>query len=331
MRAGGGETASPDTSAPETRRLDYEVVDVFTAHPFAGNPLAVVYGADELSSEQMLALATEFNLSETTFPLALTPADEAAGADYRLRIFTPGGEVPFAGHPTLGTAWALRARGDLGDGDVTQACGSGLIRVRLPSDRSRAVELSAAPRDAARELSPTEVAAAVGLVGLTVDDIAGPAHLAGCGLTWLYLRVSAEAVSRARPSGVRLAEVAIDRSGLTDPLDGVDVYAVAPGSTRVVDDGLHIFSRVFVPGFGIAEDPATGSAAVGLGLVLVAAGLASAEGQTSYRIEQGVEMGRPSLLSGRVDAAGGVARLAHVAGHVVPVAAGTIAVPAPQP
>ncbi|MBA2560722.1 MAG: PhzF family phenazine biosynthesis protein [Propionibacteriales bacterium] len=324
--------ADPLETAPRVEgdigdgRLGYEVVDVFTARAFAGNPLAVVYGADRLSSEQMLSLATEFNLSETAFPLALTPADREAGADYRVRIFTPGGEVPFAGHPTLGTAWALRARGDIGGGDVTQACGAGLIAVHLPSDHTRPVALSAVARDAARELTPTEVADVVPLVGLTVDDVAGPAHVAGCGLTWLYLRVSPEAVSRARPSSTRLCEVSLNQSALTDPLDGIDVYAVAARPAAAGDD-LQVFSRVFVPGLGIPEDPATGSAAVGLGLALVAAGLAAADGQTSYRIEQGVEMGRPSLLIGRVEASNGLGRRAHVAGRVVPIATGTIAVP----
>jgi trans-2,3-dihydro-3-hydroxyanthranilate isomerase len=311
-------------------RLSYEVVDVFTARAFAGNPLAVVYGGDDLSGEQMLALATEFNLSETTFPVALTSADRAAGASYRLRIFTPGGEIPFAGHPTLGSAWALHQRGEIAAGHVVQSCGAGMIGVRVPDDRGDPLELSAVPRDKARELSSAELSAVVPLVGLTVDDVAGPGYVAGCGLTWLYLRVQPEAVARSRPSSVRLAEVALDQTGLTDPLDGIDVYALDP---RWPDrDGeLHVFSRVFVPGLGIPEDPATGSAAVGLGLALVAAGLAAPEGETRYRIEQGVEMGRPSLLNGRVEASAAVATRAFVSGHVVAVAAGTIAVPPPHP
>jgi trans-2,3-dihydro-3-hydroxyanthranilate isomerase len=319
-----------EAARSDQRRLSYDVVDVFTDRAFAGNPLAVVYGADDLTGEQMLALATEFNLSETTFPVPLTDADRSAGADYRLRIFTPGGEIPFAGHPTVGSAWALRMRGDISGSDVRQACGAGLIEVRLGPDPSGPVELSAPARDHPQALSPSEVEAALPLVGLSTDDVAGPAYLAGCGLSWLYLRVHAEAVPRARPSGTRLADVAVDQSGLQDPIDGIDVYAVAPDAPPG-DAALHIFSRVFVPGLGIAEDPATGSAAVGLGLALVAAGLAAPEGRTAYRIEQGVEMGRPSLLNARVDAEGGVGTRAYVAGQVVPVASGTIAVPADQP
>ncbi len=326
MLDGGLGTRSSGASSGDDGLLRYEVVDVFTSRAFAGNPLAVVYGGDQLSIDQMLALAAEFNLSETTFPVPPTAADMAAGADYRLRIFTPGGEIPFAGHPTLGSAWALRGRGDIAGADVLQSCGAGLIRVSLPVDPAEPLELSALPRDAARELSAAEVSAVAPLVGLTVEDVTGRAYVAGCGLTWLYLRVSPQAVVRSRPSSVRLAEVALDQSGLVDPLDGIDVYAVDPRSPDP-DGELRIFSRVFVPGLGIPEDPATGSAAVGLGLVLVAAGLARADGETSYRIEQGVEMGRPSVLMGRVDAEAGLATRAYVAGHVVAVAEGTIAVP----
>ncbi|MBA3990416.1 MAG: PhzF family phenazine biosynthesis protein [Propionibacteriales bacterium] len=324
------------SAAAESEWLRYDVVDVFTDRVFAGNPLAVVYGADELSSEQMHAIATEFNLSETTFPLALTADDVAAGADYRLRIFTPGGEVPFAGHPTLGTAWALTRRGLLAAGSRVQSCAAGLVGVEVPAEARDAVELSAAPRDAASALTLDEVDAVARLVGLAGTDVVGPAHTAGCGLTWLFLPVAAESVLAARPTGVRVSEVDLDTSLLRDPLDGVCVYAVAsgaedpPGSGRT--DPSHkaavtVTARVFVPGYGIPEDPATGSAAAGLGVVLVAAGLARADGQTAYRISQGVEMGRPSVLWGRVDAVDGVATRCHVAGQVVHAATGTIAVP----
>ncbi len=104
---------------PLAGRLRYEVVDVFAERRYAGNPLAVVYGADALETAQLHALAMEFNLSETAFPVALTDEDRAAGADYRVRIFTPGGEIPFAGHPTVGTAWSLRSSGVIEPGAQT--------------------------------------------------------------------------------------------------------------------------------------------------------------------------------------------------------------------
>lgn len=307
------------------RSLDYVVVDVFTDRAFAGNPLAVVLGADDLTTEQLHRIAVEFNLSETTFPIGLTDADRSAGADYRVRIFTPGMEIPFAGHPTLGTAWVLRDAYGLAPGSRVQACGAGLIGVRLDPDPAAPVELTAVPRDEARRLTDAEVQEVVALVGLDVSDVVGPGYIAGCGLSWVYLEVRADAVPRSRPSGQRLDEVAIDLSGLLDPIDGVDVYAVEPS-----EGGLVVSSRVFVPGFGIPEDPATGSAAAGLGLALVAAGHAVPDGSTAFRVEQGIAMGRPSALSGRVEARSGVATTVHVAGQVVPVAHGRIMVPVPE-
>ena len=330
--AGPGDLSAP----PESGWLRYDVVDVFTDKVFAGNPLAVVYGADALSSEQLQAIATEINLSETTFPLALTADDLAAGADYRLRIFTPGGEIPFAGHPTLGTAWALTQRGLLAAGSRMQSCGAGMVGVQVPPDVRDALELSVTPRDAASELTRDEVDAVARLVGLAGTDVVGPAYLAGCGLTWLYLRVAADSVPAARPTGVRVSEIDLDTSFLRDPLAGVCVYAVSSGppdpdlrgaTEPAAKPALTVNARVFLPGSGIPEDPATGSAAAGLGAVLVATGLAVAEGRTAYRISQGVEMGRPSVLWGGVDAVDGVAIRCRVAGQVVPTATGAIAVP----
>ena len=114
-------------------RLAYDIVDVFTDRPFAGNQLAVVHGAADLSTAQCQAIAQEFNYSETTFP---APRGDH---DYAVRIFTPGSEIPFAGHPTLGTAWVLRSRGELAEGDATQHCGAGEIGVRFSGEFLEAV------------------------------------------------------------------------------------------------------------------------------------------------------------------------------------------------
>ncbi len=308
---------------PTGGRLRFEVVDVFTDRTFAGNPLAVVYGAQSLATEQLHAIAMEFNLSETAFPIDTTEADREAGADYRVRIFTPAGEIPFAGHPTLGTAWSLRRAGVIGSGARRQACGAGLIGVQLDDDPAAPVELSAEPRDHARALTEDDTQTLADLVGLEPGDVRGAAYSAGCGLSWLYLPVSSEAVDRSRPGSRRVEESGVDVSFLDDPCDGVDVYAVEAAEGRPVA----VESRVFVPGYGIPEDPATGSAAAGLGLVLVATGLAAADGESAYTISQGVAMGRASRLHGRVQAANGQATLVHVAGQVVAVSTGTIAVP----
>jgi trans-2,3-dihydro-3-hydroxyanthranilate isomerase len=293
-------------------RLRYDIVDVFTERPFAGNQLAVVHGAEHLSTEQCLALAREFNFSETTFPARPETSDE-----YATRIFTPGGEIPFAGHPTLGTAWVLRSHGLLDADAVTQLCGAGRIGVRFDGDL---VELSAVPRDLVGPLDQGVGAALLDDLGLAPSDLAGPVWAAGCGLTFVHVPVAGDAVSRARVPSRPLSTYDGLASDARDPVDGVNVFTVA-GSAP----GLSVRSRVFVPGLSVPEDPATGSAAVGLGLALVASGLLPDGG--SYAITQGVEMGRPSSLHGRVDVAAGVASMCHVAGQVQPIGSGEIEVP----
>ena len=299
-------------------RLPYDIVDVFTDRPFAGNQLAVVHGADDLTTEQCLAIAQEFNFSETTFPSA-TVTD---GREYATRIFTPGGEIPFAGHPTLGTASVLRSRGLLTSDVTTQHCGAGRIGVRFAADGDL-VELTAVPRDLAGPVDPSLLAEILEDVGLSAADAAGEGWVAGCGLSFVHVPVTDDAVGRAVPSGrpfggfaERLAEL----GAVHDLIDAINLYAVSGQAP-----GLAVHSRVFVPGQGVPEDPATGSAAAGLGMALVATGLLPDGG--TYAITQGVEMGRPSSLEGRVEAADGVATLCHVAGRVRPVAAGEIEVP----
>jgi trans-2,3-dihydro-3-hydroxyanthranilate isomerase len=302
-------------------RLAYDIVDVFTDRPFAGNQLAVVHGADELSSEQCLAITREFGFSETTFPSAAVED----GREYATRIFTPAQEIPFAGHPTLGTAWVLRASGRLTSDDCVQVCGAGRVGVAFTGDGPAGrVELTATPRDLAGPLEPDLTRELLRAAGLTPSDLAGETWVAGCGLTFVHLPVSEEAVVRAVPSGTSfssLAERVAEVGGVRDLLDALNVYAVSGDAPH-----LAVHSRVFVPGAGVHEDPATGSAAAGLGMALVASGLLPEGGR--YDIRQGIEMGRPSSLFGRVEATDGVATACHVAGQVQPVASGEIEVPA---
>jgi len=300
---------------PETR-LGYDIVDVFTDRPYAGNQLAVVHGADELSTEQCQAIAREFGFSETTFP----SSEVQAGREYATRIFTTEREIPFAGHPTLGTAWVLRERGGLTETDCVQLCGAGRIGVRFDAGT---VELTATPRDLAGPLDADLVRDLLGTVGLSESDLSGQAWVAGCGLTFVHLPVTEEGVLRAVPVNAPFEELAKRISALGpvgDLLDALNVYAVS-GEAPALD----VHARVFVPGAGVAEDAATGSVAAGLGIALVASGLLPDGGR--YEITQGVEMGRPSRLYGRVEASGGKATLCHVAGQVQPVARGEIAVP----
>ena len=299
------------------RTLRFDVVDVFTDRPFAGNQLAVVHGAGDLSTAQCLALAQEFNYSEATFPVP-----DADGASYGVRIFTPGGEIPFAGHPTLGTAWVLREQGLLAADEAVQRCGAGDIGVRFGAD---SVELSATPRDLLGPVDDDVTAAVLADLGLSTSDLAGPVLMAGCGLTFLHVPVDEEAVARAVPPSRPLGEYA-DRpaaQGIAqDPVEGINLHH----ADEAEEGHLDVRARVFVPGLSVPEDSATGSAAAGLGVALVASGRLKDGG--SYTITQGVEMGRPSRLHGRVDAEHGKALRCHVAGQVRRVARGEIVVPA---
>ena len=294
-------------------RLAYDIVDVFTDRPFAGNQLAVVHGGRDLTTAQCQQIAREFNFSETTFPVP--QSDDA----YGVRIFTPGSEIPFAGHPTLGTAWVLRSQGRLSGDSATQHCGAGEVGVRFIGDRT--VELSARPRDSVGH-DGRFVARLLADLGLFPSDLDGPVWVAGCGLTFAYVPVVDDALGRVHVPSRALSEYD-DQPDVRDPMDGVDVYSVVRSG-----DDLDVHARVFVPGLSVPEDPATGSAAAGLGIALVETGRLPGGG--SYTIRQGLEMGRPSTLHGRVDVdADGRPVMSHVAGEVQTVARGEIEVPAP--
>ena len=289
--------------------LDYDVVDVFARQPFAGNQLAVVHGAADLPDDALLAIAREFGYSETTYP---TPVD---GGRYRTRIFTPGGEIPFAGHPTLGTAWVLRQHGAVTDDVLVQECGAGEVGVRFEDGR---VELSAAPRDLVGPIGDGFVSQLLESLGLELEDCDGETWLAGTGLTFVHLPVREEAVGRARAPR-RTVRALADLPATRDPLDGINLYAARHDADEVV-----VHSRVFVPGL-VPEDPATGSAAAGLGLALHARSVL--EPGAGYRINQGAELGRPSSLEGRIEGDDDRVRLVHVAGSVHPIARGQIRAP----
>jgi trans-2,3-dihydro-3-hydroxyanthranilate isomerase len=266
--------------------LDYEIVDVFTDRPFAGNPLAVVFGADDLGTDQMQALAREFHLSETVFVLPATQ---------------PDAELPFAGHPSVGAAVTQLRRGLITAGRVTQECGAGLLPIDVYAE-GRANLRGGVPT-VGPALDPARLLAAA---GLGPDDFAGPApREAGCGLSYTYLSVRPDAVVRTRAMNSN---------------DELCVFAW---------DAAKRFahSRVFVPSHGVSEDPATGSAALGLGVWLVASGLLPGDGESTYVIRQGAELHRPSTLECTVIAEAGLATRATVAGSVVPIATGRIAVP----
>jgi trans-2,3-dihydro-3-hydroxyanthranilate isomerase len=278
--------------------LAYEIVDVFTDRPFTGNPLAVVFGADDLATDQLQALAREFNLSETVFVLPPT----LPGASYRARIFTPTTELPFAGHPSVGVAATQVRRGLLSAGDLTQECGAGLLPVHVYGDgRAR---LTGGKATVGRELDPAPLLAAV---GLAAGDFAGPAaRMAGAGLEWTYLPVQPDAVARARYTGNTT----------------IDVCVFAWNQVASVSH-----ARCFAGAAGVSEDAATGSAALGFGVWLAASGLVPADGESSYVVYQGAELLRPSTLECFVETSGGEVTNVSVTGSVVSIATGTIGVP----
>jgi trans-2,3-dihydro-3-hydroxyanthranilate isomerase len=278
--------------------LPYHVLDVFTDRPYAGNPLAVVLDGDDLSTESMQAIAREFNLSETTFP---TSSDRA---DYAVRIFTPGTELPFAGHPSIGTAWLLARLGRIPAGEVRQDCAAGVLPVAVTG--SGATLTGGAPTVS----DPLDAEPLLHSVGLEAGSLAGiaPPRTAGTGLEWTYLAVEADAVARAAPDWIGLAR--------SVPSTGVAVFSWAEGVAHL--------RAMTTEGF---EDPATGSAALGFGVYLAASGLVP-DGTTEYRIHQGAEIGRPSTLYGTVTTDGGTVSAVTVRGGVVPVATGEITPPA---
>ena len=284
-----------------TESLEYEVVDVFTGTAFEGNPLAVVLGADDLEPDQFQRLAKEFHLSETAFPMAAQD-----GADYRLRIFTPEVELPFAGHPSIGAAWVLARRGELAPGPVVQSCGAGRLALDVAPDGGPVTLTGGTPTVG----PPQHPERFLRAVGLSHKDLIGvEPRSCGTGLEFLFLLVRAGAVARCEPDPAALRSL----GGA-----GLSVFSW---------DGEQAHARVFAGGVGVAEDPATGSAALGLGVYLVATGLLEDGGP--YVVHQGAELGRPSRLDCAVVASGGAAASATVTGAVVPVAAGRIRVPPP--
>ena len=251
--------------------MRYTEVDVFTDTLTLGNPLAVVHGADGLSDQVMAAFARWTNLSETTF--LLTPTDPAA--DYRLRIWTPGGELPFAGHPTLGSARAWLAAGGVPrePGSVVQECGVGLVPLRLSDEGGLAF---AAPP--LRRSGPADE----GTRDLVVRALkVNPARVravewADNGPGWVVaLLESADDVLALRPD---MAAMGSHHVGAVGPH--------APGGPADVE------VRAFVPGLGIPEDPVTGSLAGGLGMWLPSTGVVGDD----FVIRQGTAMGRRGMV-----------------------------------
>lgn len=298
----------------------YYTCDVFTDQRYGGNQLAVLPHATGLTSEQLLAIAREFNYSETTFVLP----PESPGNTRRLRIFTPGGEVPFAGHPTVGTAFVLAAIGEVAlTGAETRIVfeeNVGPVPVLIRAEGGRPVfsELSVAKMpEVGPPLPDPEILARI--LSLEADDILqGRFHpqSVSCGLPFGFVPLrSRDAVRRSR---LRIEPWEQHLAGT--PNEMLMVFAMEgerPGSD--------VRARMYSPGINVAEDPATGSACAALGGYL---GMRSdhANGTLRWIVEQGFEMGRPSILQVEADKKDGAIVAVRVGGATVMVCSGEITV-----
>lgn len=300
-------------------RLKFHTLDVFTTTRFGGNPLAVVLDADGLDTQRMQAIAREFNLSETVF--VLRPANAAHSS--RVRIFTPAAEVPFAGHPTVGTGVLLADLKTQGLGAnrtsliaLEEEIGVVRVGVRVRENEPPFAEFDAPrlPVDQGSVPAIEDIAAAVGLIPSEIGfENHRPSHYQA-GLAFHFVPVrSLAAIGRARAVMSRW-ERAFGVGG------GVYVYC------RETEHGASQFhARMFAPAMGVPEDPATGSAAVALAAV-VARFDEPPGGEHRYVIEQGFEMGRPSLVHLSLVMNDGRLQTVRIGGHAVRVADGEIEV-----
>jgi trans-2,3-dihydro-3-hydroxyanthranilate isomerase len=299
--------------------LRFVQVDVFTEQVFGGNPLAVVFGAGGLDERVMQAIAREMNCSETTFLVAPTRPDCAA----RVRIFTPAREVPFAGHPTIGTAWVLASGGLLAPGTTRFNLeeGIGPVEVTLEGDPARPSFLWMRHGEARFGPELPDRAGFARALGLEAADLLAeqPVCTGSTGNTFLYIPLrDREAVDRAR-----LDVPALRAAQGEGPNVGVFVFAPDPEPRAG-----RVYSRMFAPHTsGVPEDPATGSASGPLGAYLVERGLVAPAETVAIVSEQGTRMGRPSFVHIRIGMRGGRIGEISVGGGVVPVIDGRLRVP----
>jgi trans-2,3-dihydro-3-hydroxyanthranilate isomerase len=291
---------------------------VFTDRPFSGNPLGVVLDAEGLTTAQMQAVANEFGYAETTF--VLPPADAANAA--HVRIFTPGVEVPFAGHPNVGTAVVLARQASLDGRPVPSRLvfeeGAGLVPVDLVEEHGEVVGAELTAPEAHSRRDPATAQQAAACLSLATDDIATERHgaeVCSVGLPFLIVELrTRDALRRATPDVREIARLM--------PLGGADAIWCYTRDVAPDEAEVDVQARMFSPLDGTGEDPATGSGTA------AAAGLWAAlspqrDGELRYRVSQGVDMGRPSRLLPRVVKRDGAIVSIHIAGRAVEVMRGT--------
>ena len=302
-------------------RHRFITADVFTDSIFGGNQLAVFPDATGIPEERMLDITREFNYSETVF--VLPPSSSAFTR--RLRIFTPGGEVPFAGHPTVGTAHVLAAIGEIplsgAETKIVLEEKVGPVPVTIFAEQGQPVrsQLSVAKLPETGSPPPSRERLAE-VLGLDAQDLLGGAwspQAVSCGLPFLFVPLRDRAA-------VAKARVRIDRwESILGGYEAPEIFVFAKGGER---PGSDIRARMFAPGLSVPEDPATGSACAALGGYLAARD-ARRDGTLRWVIEQGFEMGRPSILELEVDRRDGEIMAVRVAGATVLVSEGTLRLP----
>jgi len=301
--------------------IKFYQADVFTAEPFGGNPVAVVPDADGLSDDQLQQIAREMNLSETVF--VFPPSDPAAVV--RLRIFTPSQEIPFAGHPVLGTFFILAELGIIPVKEpitrVMQECNIGLFPVELYALAGR-VDRIVMTQPKPEFLGPVEetedlykVAVALGLSKHVIADTQWPIEVVSTGLPVMVVPVrTLTAVRSIRP----------DASAIMDVCRRFGANGIMVFTTVTVDPTATVHTRMFAPSIGILEDPATGSASGALGAYLVQNGVIEVTPMTEIISEQGYEMDRPSRILVQVDSDDDIIQSVRVGGECVMVISGTL-------
>lgn len=297
----------------------FVTLDVFTKGIFGGNPLAVVFGAESLSGEVMQSIACEFNLSETAFVLSPTSSENT----HHVRIFTPVAELPFAGHPTIGTAIALaRAEGNTQNHHnyrFEEGIGVVPVSVSETADGKLRAELTVAqvPEQLCEELSQEQWAK---VLGLDEDSLCKTGSEIGhwsCGASFSFVPV---------PDLTALRAATVDAALWTELLSSSQITGAFVFTREPENKSADIQARMFAPAHGIAEDPATGAAVAALAGWLVDSDKPK-DGTHNWTIVQGVEMGRPSRLELEADIKNGTIHSVRVGGCAVPVTRGEITVP----
>ena len=295
------------------RQRTFKQVDVFTDQPYLGNPLAVVLESTGLSDEEMQRFARWTNLSETTFVLPPTPQGAANGADYRVRIFTPGAELPFAGHPTLGSchAWLQAGGKPRASGSIVQECGVGLVQIRAESNRLA----FAAPPLKRSAPGPAQLAEIAQALGLKAQQIIA-AQILDNGPVWLGLLLeSVPTVLALEPDhlalknlGIKVGVVAMEAGTHATTLiarsnrEARAFGTATAASSPMCDDEPMVEVRAFAAPVGVTEDPVTGSLNASLAQWLMADGYAP----TTYTASQGTCLDRAGRVHLVRDACGQV-------------------------